>query len=735
MHIPYPDPRSGKPITNHFVDLESELFTYRCYLPRVGYVWNYWTGKMERREIIGQYRTQKNQLWHRQELPKEFRKWEKQERNYRKKYPSYINQQAEKIRLRELDRIKNGAWFMLQGEPFFLTGAWYMHLNYSEFDFGFPDFRVPDREVWYFLQWIYDNPKYVAAFIASCRRIGKTADEITFVLWMTFLTKNGFGGMQSTSEDEMEKLWETRVERVFRKLPRFMRPFYDVRGGISDSISFDIPDSKKRDDAHKDYDDFLEEHDLPLVHGGRLDYASSKTKAYDSEKLHAYIGDEDGKNETIDIRARWSKIMPCFTETGDPDSGVIGKALCATTVDKDKEGEEADISNDAMLRYKDLVMASIPKPDNLNPLGQTSTLAAFHFISAHKHYVIDKKTGISDEERARKLLKQQKNYLRENNPRQYIEFCRKYPETFKEACMTGDGETEFPEDVIHLRLEALERLAEPPWRQGNFEWEDEKIKDRVIWVPDSKGKWKVGYLPSKKNRYRRVSRFRNNEMVVDKAPIDPSYFSCGTDPIKRGKKKRADPNRGSAAVSHIWMNNCPVPSDMDEDTLIKLTNNFIVRYENKPDHAEEYWEDMIKQCMYYGCQILTEKGGGGDLLELEFERRGYQDYLMKRPDIAIASTANKDRQKEMTGGEASHGLADKYVSLIGNHVKHRGKDYIFAEDLQQMLVYDFSNREKYDAIASMGMTRLAADGVTQKSKKPKVSKKMHSLFPKHKLPG
>ena len=60
------------------------------------------------------------------------------------------------------------------------------------------------------------------------------------------------------------------------------------------------------------------------------------------------------------------------------------------------------------------------------------------------------------------------------------------------------------------------------------------------------------------------------------------------------------------------------------------SNTFVSEYINRPPKADIFYEDILKQCVFYGCQVLVENNKIG--LIKYFQNRGYENYLMERPE-------------------------------------------------------------------------------------------------------
>ena len=69
--------------------------------------------------------------------------WDDLPLKFKEQHYEYINQ--------EFERRDSGFWFMNNGEPTYITGSYYMYLQWSKIDVGAPDFRESNRL--FFIFW------------------------------------------------------------------------------------------------------------------------------------------------------------------------------------------------------------------------------------------------------------------------------------------------------------------------------------------------------------------------------------------------------------------------------------------------------------------------------------------------------------------------------------------------------------------------------------------------------
>jgi hypothetical protein len=151
--------------------------------------------------------------------------------------------------------------------------------------------------------------------------------------------------------------------------------------------------------------------------------------------------------------------------------------------------------------------------------------------------------------------------------------------------------------------------------RGNFEWSG---------GPDTK----VRFTPSEVGRFYlslQLDPAKANRMVVDpdghKMPGNPTRFYAGGDPFKYSKTK----NKGSYGGGAVYWKYDHAIDGGKSDYMKHESNRFVCTYKFRPPTVEDYGEDMIKMCVYFGCSMFPETNV--DFLYKYFEDRGYGGYL------------------------------------------------------------------------------------------------------------
>ena len=650
-----------------------------CWIPPVGHVYNHFTKEIEKVEIIQRSPRAKDQWWEPTELPVDWVKKRKQEEHRQDDDPDFFNPELEQIRRTEWHRRINGCWFMNNGEPTYITGMHYYYLTHYMIDIGRPSYRDTDRREFYFLQYCIEDPNCYGMLNVTRRRAGKTYKAGCFLLEGISRLKYSNGGIQSKTNADAKKVFRETIVAPFRKLPDFFRPIFDTAKGVNPSseLRFFKP-VKKGAQAMDEFDATELE--------STIDYKSSDVFAYDGYKLKRFVQDEVFKTIEVDVMERWDAHKFCL----EVDGKIIGKALLTSTVEE-IEGQ--------MDKYRTLWEYSDQSKKNAN--GRTKTGLYRYFTPAQESLEFDK-YGICNVDRATTYLLNEREGLRQDQ-KGLSSFIRKFPMSPEEAFRIDADKCLY--DAIKLN-DQLDKIS---WQEnlttkGNFEWENGVRDSKVVFVPRHNGKFEVSYVFEDPEHSNKVG-----EKASSRVPLNNLKFVAGCDPFDHNI---TTDYRRSDGAAYVFMKG--------DVTNPNNTSTFVCQYIHRPPTAKVFYEDMLKMCVYYGCQMLFEDNKIGILHY--FEDRGYLPFLMWLPG------ANKPG---MSGSQKAHQqIAEITEDYIVNHID----GVVFKELILDWLNFDINNTTKFDAAMAAGYTLIADKGLVRDAyMKAEKLVDVGSLFRKRKI--
>jgi hypothetical protein len=649
------------------IGYEKDL-TYKVFIPPPGYIENkFEEGRLERRQILFKDKKKSEQYWRRTELPIDYKKKRSEEKRKQVANPEYVDQELQKFRDQEWDRIVNGCWIMIDGEAVFLTDMYYRFLNWNNLDFGFPDFRFPDLHKFYMIERSIEDPHSYGVNMLGGRRGGKTACGGIFVRHLPSIKQHTYAGIQSKDAESAKKVFQQNVTDPWRRDPDFLRPKYNFDSKQSKKLEFKVPIGTGKKAME---DDEFEDEGL----SSWINYEDSGLFEYDGHKLHRYYCDEPGKTEKVNVKARWDKVKYCLRNNGK----IIGKALFTTTID--------DIGNNAN-PFFDLLEDSMPH--KLKDNGETISGLQVYFIPADCTRLFDK-YGRPLREEARKEIMAERSGI--TDQASLLDVIRKDPLNFEEAKMVAAKGNPFNVSVLNTAYNNLLKMHPAPYVVGNFVWDIPFEKARFD--PDPLGgKWHVAWFPPEEKR--NMVRIGYGE---DKFKPDNEFaIFIGVDPISEGAT--AESARKSSYAMTIFRK----ASDIDPD----LSETVIADYLSRPDNPEEAYEDNLIACWFYGCYAHIEKNKFD--VNNYFVRNGCKEFVMKRPENTLTVDQKKNKDQQGAGTAAGTEVINLWVSLLKKHIAQHGHRLLLPRTIDQCKRFKPELRTFFDLVVSFGFAATAAD--------------------------
>jgi len=649
--------------------------------------------KPKRSEILFYDKPKAMQMWQRISMPEELQRirsmdeWLEKPSEFRKKFRAYIEQ--------EFQRRRDGVWFYNNGVPTYITGRHYMFLQWSKIDIGYPSYLAFQKEIFLHMAACEVDPRCFGQLYTKCRRSGYTNVCSSVLVDEASQVKEKLLGIQSkTGKDAQENIFMKKVVAIFRSYPFFFKPIQDGTTNPRMELAFREPSKRitknnktsQRGDA------------LNTV----INWKNTTNNAYDGEKLHMLYLDEAGKWEKpTDIREAWRIERTCLIV----GKRVVGKALVGSTVNPmNKGGEE----------YKGLWLDSDPNERNNNGRTRSGLYRIFipayealeGFFDKYGNAVVNDPEGdimgIDGEEvdqGSRKYLKNERHSFKDD-PSELNEIIRQFPFTEDEAFRDSIEGSLFNIGKIYQQIEYNEDLHPNPVVQGNFIWR--KKDEEVVFSPDPNGRFRVAWLPP--DHLRNIQRDERGKKVAPNA-----HIGCGG--VDSYDLDATVDGRGSKGALHMYNKfNMDVPGNM-----------FVVEYASRPDLASIFYEDVLMCAFFYGYPLLIENNKYG--IARYFESRGYDGYLMDRPEHLKSASSSSVRTKGIPSNsqDVIQSHAHAIEAYIHDHVGlniETGEvgNMLFNRTLEDWIGYKIEKRTKFDLTISSGLALLAA----QKKKKEKV---------------
>ncbi len=639
----------------------------KCNLPPDGYVYNIITKQLEFRGIYERDKNISEQYWKRIPMPSWYadtmKKWDEFDKKKKDDEFEFYDERLEEFKRQEWDRRLNGFWYMNNGVPTYLTGLHYLYLQWWSIDIGYPKFRIPDLEKFYFMEYCIQDPLCMGMLEVTKRRFGKSFVAGLFVTEYTTRTKMTNGGIQSKTGSDAKKFFAKTVVNPFRRLPKFFRPEYDMSLGVNPKSEMRFQKTNVRG---KKAEENVDKDEL----GSVIDHQSADTVAYDGQKLHRYVADECGKTTEVNVYDRHEVVRYCLL---DDEGQIIGKALYTTTVEK-LTTEKDGVQDAFKLLWEESNQEK--RQDN----GTTSSGLYRFFMSAKRTRNFDD-FGHPDEEKTLAQILADRDTVK-NNQRALSARIRKEPLTIDEAFSTDSDKCIFNVMNIGARESYLKENPKLKRHVIFYRDIDQVVRWREINDKEEDFHWVITQFPQagEENKHTYDVKTRKPARVSDGAiAIDGYSNSQGG---KYGSKASAwigrrydllNPEHTGKAIGHLY---------------------------GRPQIKETLHEQVLLAAEFYGYQAWYEHNSD-DYLSY-FRDRGRVGYLGSYPlstiDPAKRETADRHKGFPTTPFSLTK-QTDVGIMYFESHI-----DSIDFENLlEDAKKFDPNNRTDYDITVSFLM--------------------------------
>ena len=646
-------------------------------------------------EILNYGREVHLQMWQRLPVPEELQRirsmdeWYEMPSEFKKRFSPYIEE--------EFKRRREGVWFFNNGERVYITGRHYMMLQWSKLDIGYGYYLEFQRRLFIHFAACEADPRSMGQMYTKCRRSGYTNMSAAILVDEATQVKDKLLGIQSkTGKDAQENIFMKKVVPMFKSYPFFFKPIQDGTTNPRMELAFREPSKR----ITKNNKTSSKGEALNSI----INWKNTTNNAYDGEKLHMMYLDESGKWEKpTDIREAWRIERTCLIV----GRKIIGKCLMGSTVNPmDKGGKQ----------YKELWRDS--DPDDRNANGRTKTGLYRLFIPAYEalegffdeygNPIVENpekpvKTIDGDfvDIGAKTYLKNERDALK-HDARELNEYIRQFPFTVEEAMRDSIEGSTFNIGKIYEQVEHNQELYPNPVVRGNFSWKDGVNDKEVVFNPNPEGRWRVAWMPAKENR---------NKYVIKYGKKHPANDHIGVGGVDSYDLDSTTDNRGSKGACHLY----------NRFNLAAPANMFVAEYASRPPLARIFYEDVLLAAVFYGYPLLIENNKYG--IVRYFEQRGYEEYVMKRPDHLKSPNASNTKTRGIPSNsqdviQAHAHAIEAYIEEhvgINSQTGEMGKMY-FDRTLEDWIGYKIDNRTKYDLTISSGLALLGAQRVKVEKK-------------------
>ena len=664
------------------------------------------------KEVYSRSKKKEEQYWESFEYSKDLKRiksifqWHSTPNTFKSKWVEYIES--------EFDRREEGFWFLNNGTPTYITGTHYMYLQWTKIDVGHPDFREANRIFYIFWEACKADKRSFGMCYLKIRRSGFSFMSSSEGVNQATITKDSRIGILSKTGSDAKKMFTDKVVPISNNYPFFFKPIQDGMDKPKTELAYRVPASKiTKKNMYEVEEEELEGLDTTI------DWKNTGDNSYDGEKLQLLLHDESGKWDKPDnILNNWRVTKTCLRL----GSKVIGKCMMGSTSNAlDKGGRN----------FKALYEDSFPSKRNSNGQTKSGMYCLFvpmewnmeGFIDMYGMPVLRTPPkpigGIDGEDINIGAIDYWENEVASlsQDADALNEFYRQFPRSESHAFRDESKQSIFNLTKIYQQIDYNDSLImDHHLTQGSFRWKDGIKDSTVIWSPNKRGRFLVGWTPPPhmQNRVevRNGRKYPGNEHL--------GSFGCDSYDIS-GVVVGKGSNGSLHGLTKFNMDEAP-------------SNEFFLEYIARPQTAEIFFEEVLMALVFYGMPILCENNKPRLLYHLK--NRGYRGFSLNRPDKIYTKLSRTE--KELGGiPNTSEDVKQSHAAAIESYIeKHVGMDMAgeyrtkedmgtmyFRRTLEDWAKFDITNRTKFDASISSGLSIMANQKhlYTPATKKSKIS--------------
>lgn len=618
-----------------------------------------------------------------------------------------------------------GYWCYINGKPTFIDGWHFTYINFWHFEDGtIPEYRDRNRKFFHSMRYAYTTTETVVydefkrpVYEDAEKRIIKMQDTglrtfngITYpkhrrdgasnmcacAMYCETTIRFGVGSgiVSMTGEHAQTKIFNEIVVPGWQQMPFFFKPIYAGNEKPGDELLFYASRKKAVSKLREQL-------------RSRIDWSPTATSSYyDGGKKLWILVDETGKTVECQSYMRHQQLKNCVAQGNG--SNITGFLTYPSTV-----GEMKGIGGQYFF-----ALCQDSKFDKRDVSGQTKTGMLTLYISAceglegfideYGNSVVDTPTKsqskfIRKSYGSREYLESKRNaFLEDGDMEAYNEEVRLFPLRYMECFRTEDGEIGFNTKIINDRLDILAYEGKGLVRQGNFKRENGDPEGRVYWEDDPKGRWFVSQLlrPEFTNRWYWEGEHR--------FPIGGKY-TASSDTFKFNKVQHKRMSNGGGAV--FWH----YDQEVDGNTKAQnwKSNRFVCTYNFRPATTDEYAEDMLMMCIYYGAMMYPESNI--PKIWEYFEARSYGGFLKFDIDIKTGKPKNTPGFNSEGNNSTKQDLFNSLRDYIERHGMRECHADLLVECKEIKTIMEMTD---YDLLTAAGGCLLGAKGEFIKLAKP-----------------
>lgn len=575
----------------------------------------------------------------------------------------------------ERERILEGVWVFINGEPTWISPMHYdflMYANLSDFE-GPAAYYDSQRLDFYFWDFVDKDPNCYGEMTIKPRRYGYTAMNTTRVLHYAIRDFNQNIGMISTDLNKVkESIFRPTVDSLMSR-PAFLRP--EIYAPNSRIPQQEIRLRSMLMNQDDEEESLLLENDMGLR--SWISPRSTTPKTFDGHKWHLLLMDEIWK---WDAKTSPSNTWNISKETLQVGGRIVGKAALFASMGDDDGCDEAVADG--------IKMWGESNYQQRNRFGQTTSGLYRKFIPADVAYAkFMNKFGQCDRALAKEFILEQRSHLEEGT-KEYLYHVRKYPLNIDEALGSAQNSGIFNPLRLSTRLAQIQVL--PPSKKGYvrgmFHWNPGA--EQVVFEPKADGFWKVAiqHKPEALNRWEWKRGLRvpppNPEGVI------------GNDPVRTADNSSGHLSNNAAYAFQKW-----------DYFGNGSQNRLIAQLYGRDEDVNLFNEQIRLGALFWGYPVMTERQ-----ITSTFDwfcNKGMESWLLRSPFDQMRGI--------YTDTKAIKGAIERSQAFLKKPKDVKDFDWLQTVVFEEWLMHhkDFSlgKSTKFDAFMGWMMTLYGMDAI------------------------
>lgn len=610
-----------------------------------------------------------------------------------------LSLEQRKFCLRELEKIRNGCWVMINGTPTWLPYNYYYYLQYWTLENKkAPEYREVSRRYAVY-RWHWRKVYWCLGILrGKGRRTGATSEITSNIMCEVTTNKNRRAGIISKTGKDSRKIFLYRVQFGFRHLPFFLQPTLENDKDSKTELVFNVPIKKTKNNKQVSLIDEVE------GINSMIDYQAPGLNTYDQERLTDLLLDEGGKLETdIPFSEFLSIISECLVEGGEKvgfaempstvnkwskGGEQFSKAWDSATWKKNEDDEDNEETANKFVRYYCASYDGLP--GFIGKFGEsiidapTGKQSEF-LISKYGQEKYDKRYKLG----AKKFLELRRSKLTGEALEEEI---RKYSFNETEMFMSANVDCIF--NIINLTNQ-IEYLKEHPVYKRKIIYYRDLYTQKVMWRDAQKQEenfcWEwIGDLNL---------HGQENKCYFDGQLRKPGREDIGVIGVDGISSEQGGKKYGSKACAWAF-----IKYDLKDP---ENTGLFTGKLYGRPQEKDDLHEQVMLCAEYHGFIVYWEFVS--DDYYGFFKKRGRLGYLARFPLNAIAPDKRKKEHLERHHGYPTTDFAiSKGHDAMITYVLHYHRKIYWIELCEDLKQYDQNKRTPSDMSVSAMITLVGS---------------------------